>query len=61
VNAADEIAVQAFLDGELALGRLPEVLERVLAEHVVEPVESLEQLRGVDARAREAARRAVRA
>jgi hypothetical protein len=33
----------------------------VLAEHVVEPVESLEQLRGVDARAREAARRAVRA
>jgi 1-deoxy-D-xylulose-5-phosphate reductoisomerase len=61
VNAADEVAVQAFLDGVLPLGRLPDVLERVLGEHTVEPVESLEHLRGVDARAREAARRAVRA
>ena len=61
VNAADEVAVQAFLAGELALGQVPLVLERVLAEHTVQPVESLEQLRGVDAWAREAARRAVRA
>ena len=61
VNAADEVAVQAFLDGALALGRVPEVLERVLAEHTVERVESLEQLRGVDAWARDAARRAVEA
>ncbi len=59
VNAADEVAVQAFLDGEIALGRVPEVLERVLAEHDVEKVESLEHLRGVDAWARAAARRAV--
>ena len=61
VNAADEVAVQAFLDGELALGQLPAVLERVLAEHTVQAVESLEHLRGVDSWAREAARRAVRA
>ncbi|HEY6196123.1 MAG TPA: 1-deoxy-D-xylulose-5-phosphate reductoisomerase [Candidatus Eisenbacteria bacterium] len=61
LNAADEVAVQAFLAGELPLGRLPGVLERVLEDHAVERVESLEQLRGVDARAREAARRAVRA
>jgi 1-deoxy-D-xylulose-5-phosphate reductoisomerase len=59
VNAADEVAVQAFLDGAIGLGRVPEVLETVLAAHRVEPVETFEQLRGVDAWAREAARRAI--
>jgi len=59
VNAADEVAVHAFLEGTIALGRIPEVLETVLAAHRVERVESLEQLRGVDAWAREAARRAI--
>ncbi len=61
LNAADEVAVQAFLDGAIALGRVPGVLERVLEAHAVERVESLEQLRGIDAWAREAAHRAVRA
>lgn len=61
VNAADEVAVQAFLDGAIPLGRVPDVLQRVLDEHRVEDVESLEQLRGVDAWARDAARRAVEA
>lgn len=61
VNAADEVAVQAFLDGAIPLGRLPEVLERVLAAHAPAAVESLEQLREVDARARAAARAAVEA
>jgi 1-deoxy-D-xylulose-5-phosphate reductoisomerase len=59
LNAADEVAVQAFLDGAIPLGGLPEVLERVLARHRVEPVESLAQLREVDAWAREAARAEV--
>jgi len=59
VNAADEVAVQAFLDGRLSLGRVPEVLERVLSEHDVQPVTSLDQLRAVDEWARDAARRAV--
>jgi 1-deoxy-D-xylulose-5-phosphate reductoisomerase len=59
VNAADEIAVQAFLDGAIALGRVPEVLDSVLAAHTIEAVESFAQLRDVDAWAREAARRAI--
>jgi 1-deoxy-D-xylulose-5-phosphate reductoisomerase len=59
VNAADEVAVQAFLEGAIPLGRVPEVLDAVLQEHRIEPVESLEQLRGVDAWARSAARAAV--
>lgn len=59
LNAADEIAVQAFLEGALELGRVPEVLSRVLDAHTPEPVESLEQLREWDAWARERARDAV--
>ena len=62
LNAADEIAVQAFLDGAIALGQVPEVVERVLDEHTTEAVESLEQLERIDAWARGAARaQAVRA
>jgi 1-deoxy-D-xylulose-5-phosphate reductoisomerase len=59
LNAADEVAVQAFLDGEISLGDVPDRLKRVLDRHRVEPVESLAQLEAVDARAREAAREAV--
>jgi len=61
LNAADEVAVEAFLAGAIPLGRVPEVIESVLGEHAVAPVESLEQLRGVDAWGREAARRALSA
>lgn len=59
LNAADEVAVRAFLDGAIPLGRVPDVLGRVLDEHAVHPVESFEQLQAVDAWAREAAQRAV--
>lgn len=59
VNAADEVAVAAFLDGAIALGALPDVLARVLDAHRPEPVESLEQLERIDAWARETARAAV--
>ncbi len=51
--------MQAFLDGAIALGRVPEVLAEVLDAHATAPVESLAQLREVDARARAAARAAV--
>ncbi len=59
LNAADEVAVQAFLDGAISLGQVPDVLARVLDEHDIETVDSFDQLRGADAWARAAARRAV--
>ncbi len=61
VNAADEVAVRAFLDGTLALGEVPGVVAGTLAAHRVEPVESLEQLERVDAWARAQCRAAVEA
>jgi 1-deoxy-D-xylulose-5-phosphate reductoisomerase len=59
LNAADEVAVQGFLDGEITLGEVPALVERVLERHRVEPVESLAQLVEVDSMAREAARAAM--
>jgi len=59
LNAADEIAVQAFLDGAIALGDVPDVIDAVVGAHAPEAVESVAQLREVDARARDAARAAV--
>jgi 1-deoxy-D-xylulose-5-phosphate reductoisomerase len=60
-NAADEVAVAAFLGGAIPLAAVPEVLATVLAAHEIGAVESYEQLLAVDAWAREAARRAVAA
>ncbi|HYM80568.1 MAG TPA: 1-deoxy-D-xylulose-5-phosphate reductoisomerase [Candidatus Limnocylindria bacterium] len=62
LNAADEVAVAAFLEGKIALGQVVEVVEEVVTRHRSEPVESLAQLERVDAWARDAARdEAVRA
>jgi 1-deoxy-D-xylulose-5-phosphate reductoisomerase len=62
LNAADEVAVEAFLEGVIALGQVPEVIERVLEAHTVEAVASLEQLEQADRWARALARdQAVRA
>lgn len=62
LNAADEVAVAGFLDGRWALGAIPDLIARVMDAHRPEPVDSLDQLRAVDAWARaevrsEAARR----
>ncbi|HEY3216241.1 MAG TPA: 1-deoxy-D-xylulose-5-phosphate reductoisomerase [Candidatus Eisenbacteria bacterium] len=62
LNAADEVAVDAFLGGQVALVQVPEIVGRVLDSHRVEAVESLAQLAHWDAWARETARhQAVRA
>jgi len=61
LNAADEVAVEAFLEGAISLGQVPEVIAAVMEAHRAEPVESLAQLLRVDQWARAEARdRAVR-
>lgn len=59
LNAADEIAVQAFLAGQVGFMGIVPLIEQVMAAHQVEPVESLEQLTAIDQWARQAARAAV--
>ncbi|MDR1184514.1 MAG: 1-deoxy-D-xylulose-5-phosphate reductoisomerase [Coriobacteriales bacterium] len=56
LNAANEIAVQAFLDGACGFLDIERIIETVLEQHSPEPVVSLEQLGEVDARTRTQAR-----
>jgi 1-deoxy-D-xylulose-5-phosphate reductoisomerase len=51
-NAANEVAVAAFLGGAIAFGRIAEVIEQVLEAHRPEPVRELETVRGADRWAR---------
>ncbi len=55
LSAADEIAVEWFLRGELAFMDIPRVVRAALNTHTPEPVHSLDQLLEVDRRARETA------
>jgi 1-deoxy-D-xylulose-5-phosphate reductoisomerase len=55
LNAANEIAVEAFLAEKIGFMDIPNVIERVLAEAKVEHVESIEQLVAVDKMARQSA------
>jgi 1-deoxy-D-xylulose-5-phosphate reductoisomerase len=48
LNAANEVAVDAFLGGRLAFTSIPKVIERTMDAHVPSPVRSLADVRAVD-------------
>jgi 1-deoxy-D-xylulose-5-phosphate reductoisomerase len=56
LNAANEIAVEAFLDGKLGFTSIPVVIERAMNGHTAESVSTLETVRKVDRWARTYAR-----
>jgi len=56
LNAANEVAVEAFLDGRLAFTRIPEVIEQTLSSVPWEEIATLEDILSADAAGREAAR-----
>lgn len=55
LNAANEIAVQAFLDDKIRLSDVPKIIESVLNEHESRTVSSLEIILETDALARKQA------
>lgn len=61
MNAANEVAVAAFLDGACAFTDIDEVVEACMDAHTVEPVQTLDQLEDVDAWARRTAERLLAA
>jgi 1-deoxy-D-xylulose-5-phosphate reductoisomerase len=60
LNAANEVAVDGFLEGKLGFMAIPQVIEKTMNAHEVERVSTLDVVRRVDgwarARAREMAR-----
>jgi 1-deoxy-D-xylulose-5-phosphate reductoisomerase len=56
LNAANEVAVGAFLDGRLGFTAIPTVIERTMNAHMVEGVSTVETVRRVDAWGRSYAR-----
>jgi 1-deoxy-D-xylulose-5-phosphate reductoisomerase len=55
LNAANEIAVQAFLDDKIRLSDIPKIIESVMNEHESKPATSLEIILETDASARKQA------
>ena len=60
LNAANEVAVEAFLDEKLGFTAIPRVIEKTMNAHQVERVSTLEVVRRVDRWAREHARAMAR-
>lgn len=56
LNAANEVALAAFLSGECAFTDIPATVEACLEDHEVMPVVSVDQLLDIDAWARSRAR-----
>ncbi len=56
LNAANEVAVSAFLEGSLKFTEIPPLLQRVMGEHEVKPVHTIEDILKADHWARERAK-----
>lgn len=59
-NAANEVAVAAFLEGAVPFGRISEIIERVLESHAPVPATAVEAVRDADQWARVRASELVR-
>ncbi len=60
LNSANEVAVEAFLDGKLGFTSIPRVIQRTMDAHDGEEVHSVAIVRAVDTWAREYARAVAR-
>ena len=52
LNAANEVAVAAFLDEQIKFGDIPRLIEAACAAHQIQPAETLENVLGADQWAR---------
>jgi len=59
LNASNEIAVQAFLDGKIGFTMIPQVIEQSLQKIAATPMTNLESILAVDAEARTVATKLV--
>jgi len=55
LNGVDEVAVEAFLEGEIPFSAIPEIVEEVMARHTTDDASDLEAIIDADRWARETA------
>jgi 1-deoxy-D-xylulose-5-phosphate reductoisomerase len=60
LNAADEIAVAAFLEGAIGFAEIPVLIEETMGATKPRRLESIEQVLAVDAEARSTAREKIK-
>ncbi len=61
LNAANEISVQAFLEGQIRLSEIAKINESVMDSHQIQLADSLEKILSADSWARESARKMLEA
>jgi len=59
LSAANEVAVEAFLEGRLSWGQIAQVVEATLEHYEEDSLESVEALIAADAQSRDVARTVV--
>ena len=59
LNAANEIAVQAFLDQYIPFKDIPEVIRMAMHHHKCQPVETVDDVLAADQWAREETRKLI--
>ena len=55
MNAANEIAVEAFLDGQIGFMNIAEIIQSVMNQHHLQSADTLQQVLSADAWARQVA------
>jgi 1-deoxy-D-xylulose-5-phosphate reductoisomerase len=60
LNGANEIAVQAFLDGEIGFLKIPVLIEKTMEAHRSFPIDGIERVMEADGWARATAARLLR-
>ena len=59
MNAANEVAVEAFLSGQLAFLKIPQLIEKVLENHRSEKLTTIDQVLCADLQGRDSARELI--
>jgi 1-deoxy-D-xylulose-5-phosphate reductoisomerase len=59
LNAADEVAVEAFLDRRIPFSDIPTIIAATLEAHHVQPADGVEAILGADAWARKQVRERI--
>ena len=59
LNASNEIAVRAFLDGIIGFNKIPAIIKKVMESHKIQPADDIAVILEADRWAREESKMAI--